>query len=44
MRGKGFDIQVQFAFLGGKSPAITFASEGIIMYFGLKRDKLFAMP
>ena len=39
----GTDIQVQFAFLKGNAPAITFASEGINRYFGLKRDKLFAM-
>jgi len=43
MRGMGFDIQVQFSFLGGSSPALTFAPEGINRYFCVKRDKLFAM-
>jgi hypothetical protein len=43
MRGMGFDIQVQFAFLRGSSPALSFAPEGINRYFCVKRDKLIAM-
>ena len=40
---EGVKVHVQFAFLEGGSPTLTFTPEGINRYFCVKRDKLIAM-